>query len=44
MANQKCNQNCECYSRVVGFYRPVENWNVAKKEEYSDRKVYEVKN
>lgn len=30
-------QRCEVYSRVVGYIRPVEQWNDAKQAEYSDR-------
>ena len=30
----------EVYSRVTGFFRPVDNWNEGKKEEYNDRKTY----
>jgi anaerobic ribonucleoside-triphosphate reductase len=28
----------EIYSRVVGYYRPVDQWNKGKKEEFNDRK------
>lgn len=28
---------CEIFSRVVGYYRPVESWNEGKKEEFRDR-------
>lgn len=28
---------CEIYSRVVGYYRPLDNWNNGKKEEYNER-------
>ncbi len=28
----------EVYSRVVGYYRPVANWNDGKREEFKDRK------
>ena len=28
---------CEVYSRIVGYYRPLENWNPGKSEEYKDR-------
>ena len=35
-----CGQPCEVYSRVVGYYRPVQNWNKGKTEEYKERKVY----
>lgn len=29
---------CEVYSRVVGYLRPVQNWNKGKKEEFKMRK------
>ena len=32
---------CEVYSRVVGYYRPIQNWNIGKKQEYFDRKTYD---
>lgn len=32
---------CEIYSRVVGYFRPVKNWNEGKQEEFKDRVVYE---
>ncbi len=28
---------CEVYSRVVGYFRPVTNWNKGKQQEYSER-------
>jgi len=33
-------QVCEVWSRVVGYWRPVDKWNKGKKEEFKDRKVY----
>lgn len=33
-------QNCEVYSRVVGYLRPVEQWNEGKKKEFEDRVEY----
>jgi anaerobic ribonucleoside-triphosphate reductase len=33
-------QRCEVYSRVVGFLRPVQEWNKGKQQEYKDRKTY----
>lgn len=33
---------CEVFSRVVGYLRPVQNWNKGKKEEYFLRKNYDV--
>jgi len=34
---KKCNKKCEVYSRVVGYYRPVQNWNNGKRAEFADR-------
>ncbi|MEA1925729.1 MAG: ribonucleoside triphosphate reductase [Patescibacteria group bacterium] len=41
----KCviSQKCEVYSRIVGYIRPVEQWNVGKTEEYKDRKEFIVR-
>ena len=33
----KCGKKCEVFSRVVGYYRPVSNWNIGKKEEFKER-------
>lgn len=33
----------EVYSRVVGYYRPVSNWNYGKKQEFSERNTYDEK-
>ena len=33
---------CEVYSRVVGYLRPIQQWNDGKRAEYSDRKCLEV--
>jgi hypothetical protein len=33
----------EVYSRIVGYFRPVENWNKGKKQEFSERKMLKVK-
>ncbi|MDR3145587.1 MAG: hypothetical protein LBU21_04860 [Treponema sp.] len=32
----------EVYSRIVGYYRSVRNWNRGKREEYGERKLYRV--
>ena len=37
-----CDQETEVYSRVVGYVRPVKQWNNGKQAEYSNRKVYKV--
>ncbi len=34
----------EVYSRIVGYLRPVQNWNKGKVQEFKDRKTYEVTN
>jgi len=34
---------CEVYARVVGFFRPLKNWNVGKQEEFKDRKEFIIK-
>lgn len=33
---------CEIYSRVVGYYRPVNQWNKGQQEQFSKRKYYNV--
>ncbi|MBD3420349.1 MAG: ribonucleoside triphosphate reductase [Chitinivibrionales bacterium] len=37
-----CGEEAEVYSRIVGYYRPVQNWNLGKKSEYSDRAEYDT--
>lgn len=39
---QSCGEETEVYSRVVGYYRPVKNWNEGKQEEFKDRPLYEA--
>ncbi len=36
----ECGERTEVYSRITGYYRPVQNWNDGKAEEYKARKVY----
>ena len=38
----KCGGRTEVYSRITGYYRPVQNWNDGKAQEFKDRKVYDV--
>lgn len=50
----KCNQcfkkdpsltnfrECEVYSRVVGYLRPVQQWNLGKKREFKERKEFKI--
>ena len=37
-----CHQETEVYSRVVGYLRPIKQWNSGKQAEYGDRKTFEV--
>ncbi|MGE4300907.1 MAG: anaerobic ribonucleoside-triphosphate reductase [Victivallaceae bacterium] len=39
-----CGEKTEVYSRVCGYFRPVSNWNKGKREEFHDRKTYNVTN
>jgi len=39
----KCKANCEVYSRVVGYLRPVNQWNDGKQEEFKERKTFKIK-
>ncbi len=39
---ERCGSECEVYSRVVGYLRPVKQWNKGKKEEFRERKTYHV--
>lgn len=34
---------CEIYSRVVGYYRPVQNWNPGKRQEFRERRPYDLR-
>ncbi|MDR0934746.1 MAG: ribonucleoside triphosphate reductase [Erysipelotrichaceae bacterium] len=40
----KCGEKTEIYSRITGYYRPVQNWNVGKSQEFKQRKEYDVAN
>ena len=37
-----CGEPNDVYSRVVGFHRPVRQWNVGKKAEFKNRNTYEI--
>jgi ribonucleoside-triphosphate reductase (formate) len=39
---QKCGKECEVYSRVVGYIRPIEQWNKGKQAEFHDRLEFKV--
>jgi hypothetical protein len=34
--------SCEVFSRVVGYFRPVGNWNAGKQAEFKDRLEYDL--
>jgi len=38
----QCGGATEVYSRITGYYRPVQNWNAGKSQEFKDRKVYNI--
>lgn len=35
-----CGEKAEVYSRITGYYRPVQNWNEGKAQEYKNRRLY----
>lgn len=37
-----CGATCEVYSRITGYYRPVQNWNDGKLQEYANRTEYDI--
>lgn len=37
-----CGGVTEVYSRITGYYRPVQNWNDGKTQEFKERKVYDI--
>lgn len=39
-----CGAVTEVYSRITGYYRPVQNWNDGKAQEFKERKVYDISN
>lgn len=39
-----CGKKSEVYSRITGYYRPVQNWNDGKSQEYKNRTVYDILN
>lgn len=38
----ECGASCEVYSRVVGYIRPVQQWNKGKKQEFLDRQEFKI--
>ncbi len=39
-----CGEPTEVYSRITGYYRPVQNWNDGKTQEFADRRLYDIPN
>lgn len=37
-----CGRKTEVYSRITGYYRPVQNWNDGKAQEFKERKTYDI--
>ncbi len=43
MKKKKMNRTrCEVFSRIVGYLRPIIQWNEGKQAEWDDRKVFEI--
>ena len=40
----ECGSKTEIYSRITGYYRPVQNWNDGKTQEYKNRTEYDIEN
>ena len=38
----ECGRKTEVYSRITGYYRPVQNWNDGKTQEFKDRQTYVI--
>ena len=41
--SKKCMEKTEVYSRVVGYFRPIQQWNKGKREEFKDRREFELR-
>jgi ribonucleoside-triphosphate reductase len=42
LSTETCGQPTEVYSRVVGYFRPLQNWNAGKQEEFKNRAVFKI--
>lgn len=42
MSEEVKRTKCERYSRVVGYFRPISQWNVGKQQEFNDRKTFKA--
>ena len=38
----QCKARTEVYSRIVGYFRPVQQWNIGKREEYETRREFVI--
>lgn len=43
METEKCGLECQVYSRVVGYFRPVQKWHLGKQEEFRERLEFSEK-
>ena len=43
LMSEVCGRECKVYSRIVGYFRPVQIWNNGKFEEYKERVPYDEK-
>lgn len=41
MTKENKRMPCQVYSRIVGYLRPTSSWNDAKKQEFSDRELFD---
>jgi len=39
--NNNVDQKCSVFSRIVGYLRPVDQWNAGKQAEFKDRKIFD---
>lgn len=37
-----CGEKCAIFSRIVGYYRNIGNWNIGKKQEFKERKTFNI--
>ena len=42
MKKEVTRTRCEVYSRIVGYIRPISQWNIGKQSEWEDRLTYHV--
>lgn len=41
MAEEVCGKETQVFSRISGYYRPIQNWNDGKAQEFKERKTYD---